>query len=333
MFVDIWFTFNEKGKAFITLHSLYDKARCQGFRKGSHMLLDLQIGFRAGFCHSVNSSEQGDKCSYVSLSYIPLWPLYAPFHVLCLPVSVFLLMYPFPSSSSSACFSPLVFPVYWTETCWYEARLHGHKGTSLWCFWSAARSDMSTAPPCTLQRLIMQYNGQAQTTKDAHPHMFSLDHISIGTHTYKHSHTLSRRPVVHVLALLTVGWLVCWTQGSEREMVCVISPFLSFSAFDSKMDDCNHRSHQWDRVEVYGAGRHSHGKPAVRLPHCAAMGTLCCLFVLRFCYFICIFLSPLLCTAFWSTVHEKLPREICVGCVRGMEKNSIFTFHKIVSLL
>lgn len=79
---------------------------------------------------------------------------------------------PFPSSS--VCFSPLVFPVYWTETCWYEARLHGHKGTSLWCFWSAARSDMSTAPPCTLQWLIMQYNGQAQTTKDAHPHMFSL---------------------------------------------------------------------------------------------------------------------------------------------------------------
>lgn len=36
---------------------------------------------RSGFCHSIISSEQGDKCGYVSLSYIPLWPLYASFHL------------------------------------------------------------------------------------------------------------------------------------------------------------------------------------------------------------------------------------------------------------
>lgn len=171
-----------------------------------------------------------------------------------------------------------------------RARLHGHKGTSLWCFWSAARSDMSTAsPPCTLQWLIMQHSAGTDNQRCTSPHVLAVNHTSMGTHTMQ-------GPVVHVLALLTLGCLVCWTQGSESEMVCVISPFLPFFffffAFDSKMDDCNHRSHQWDRVEVYGAVRHSHGKPAFRLMQRAAMGTLCCLFVEGFCCFICIFFSP-----------------------------------------
>jgi len=206
-------------------------------------------------------------------------PLNAPFH-LCF-ACLFLSSSWCSPSSSSVCLSSLVFPVYWTETCWYEARLHGHKGTSLWCFWSAARSDMSTAPPCTLQWLIMQYNGQAQTTKDAHPHTCSL--CRSYNHEYTHTEAYIQTHTVQVLALLTAGWLVCWARGSEREMVCVIYPFLPpFFASDSKMDDCNHRSHQWDRVEVYGAVRHSHGKPAVRLLHRAAMGTLRCLFVWGF---------------------------------------------------
>lgn len=113
------------------------------------------------------------------------------------------------------------------------------------------------------------------------------------THKYKYAHTQRRGPVVHVLAPLTVGWLVCQTQERERKRerdgVCDF-PFLAlFSAFDSKMDDCNHRSHQWDKMEVYGAVRHSHGNPAVRLLRHAAMGTLGCLFVQGFCCFICIF--------------------------------------------
>lgn len=173
-----------------------------------------------------------------------------------------------------------------------RARSHDHKGTSLWCFWSAARSDMSTASPPRVHSSDWSCSiVQAQTTKDAHPHMFSLLIIQA------RAHTQCRGPVVHVSALLTLGCLVCWTQGSESEMVCAISPFLPFFffffAFDSKMDDCNHRSHQWDRVEVYGAVRHSHGKPAFRLMQRAAMGTLCCLFVEGFCCFICIFLAPL----------------------------------------
>lgn len=78
----------------------------------------------------------------------------------------------------------------------------------------------------------MQYNGQAQTAKDAHPRMFSLWFIQPWAHTHINTNTHTNaecgRPVVHVLAPLTVGWLVCWTQESDRkEMVCAISPFLA----------------------------------------------------------------------------------------------------------
>lgn len=112
----------------------------------------------------------------------------------------------------------------------------------------------------------------------------------------------------------------------EREMVCVISPFLPFFAFDSKMDDCNHRSHQWDKMEVYGAARHSHGNPAVRLLHHAAMGTLRCLFVEGFVVsyaFSSPFSPPL-----WGLLMcrtWKLPHKICVGWARGTEKESVYT--------
>lgn len=148
-----------------------------------------------------------------------------------------------------------------------------------------------------------------------------------------HTHTQHRGPVVYVLALVTVGWLVCWTQGSKRKMVCVISPFLPSFAFDSKMDDCNHKSHQWDKMEVYGAVRHIHGNPPVRLLHHATMGTVCCLFVKGFCCFICICLSfPLLCSALWCAQHESVLIKYVQAVWKG-RRRQVFTFHSIVSLL
>lgn len=64
--------------------------------------------------------------------------------------------------------------------------------------------------------------------------------------------------MVHVLATATHSGVACLsdTREQEREMVCATSPplplplhpppllFFFFFAFDSKMDDCNHRSHQ-----------------------------------------------------------------------------------------
>lgn len=173
-----------------------------------------------------------------------------------------------------------------------RARSHDHKGTSLWCFWSAARSDMSTAsPPCTLQWLIMQYSAGTDNQRCTPTHVLAVNHTSPGTHTMQRA----CGPCVGS-AHIGVPCLLD-TRERERDGVCDF-PFLAllfffFFAFDSKMDDCNHRSHQWDRVEVYGAVRHSHGKPAFRLMQRAAMGTLCCLFVEGFCCFICIFLAPL----------------------------------------
>lgn len=224
--------------------------------------------------------------------HTPLWPLYASFHLCYACLFLSLSSSTPPPPPLSVCLSPLVFPVYWTETCWYEgplARPQGNK--SLVLLISCKIRHVHRFPPRVHSSDWSCSIVQAQTTKDAHPHMFSLLIIQA------RAHTQCRGPVVHVSALLTLGCLVCWTQGSESEMVCAISPFLPFFffffAFDSKMDDCNHRSHQWDRVEVYGAVRHSHGKPAFRLMQRAAMGTLCCLFVEGFCCFICIFLAPL----------------------------------------
>lgn len=128
-----------------------------------------------------------------------------------------------------------------------------------------------------------------------HTHACSLcrsykhEHTQMQTHTHTHNAGGLRSVCWHD----TVGWLVCWTRGSgrAREMACVISPSLPFFfASDSKMDDCNHRNHQWDKMEVYGAARHSHGNPPVRLLRRTAMGTPRCLFVWGFCCFICIFL-------------------------------------------
>lgn len=167
-----------------------------------------------------------------------------------------------------------------------------------------------------------------QTTKDAHPHMFSLLIVQARAHTK------------HWACDLCVGsahsGVACLPDTREREWdgVCDF-PFLAlfFFAFDSKMDDCNHRSHQWDRVEVYGAARHSHGKPAVRLMRHAAMGTVCCLFVWGFCCFICIFffLSPL-CVAFWCKEHESFLIKYAHALWKG-QRGRVFTFHNIASLL
>ena len=181
---------------------------------------------RAGFCHSIISSEPGDKCGYVSMSYISLWPLYASFHLryACLFLSFPLLPPPLlllPCLSHSSCFSCLLNRdmLIWGPLC--TATREQVSGV----FWSAARSDMSSAPSCTLRCLIMQHNGQAQTTKRCTPtHVHSIDHTSMGTHIQKGTHTQSRGTVIRVLAALTVGWLVCWTQGSERERWCVWFP-------------------------------------------------------------------------------------------------------------
>lgn len=172
-FLNISFTCKQTCKGFIALFFSCDEEGCQVCREGSHMLLHQATNTELAF--AIQLAHQNRELSVVlyhcHIFHTGLFVhsfIYALPACFCLPPDV-----P-PPPSSSACFSPLVFPVYWTETCWYEAHLHGHKGTSLWCFWSAARSDMSTAPPCTLQWLIMQYNGQAQTAKDAHPRMFSL---------------------------------------------------------------------------------------------------------------------------------------------------------------
>ena len=121
-----------------------------------------------------------------------------------------------------------------------------------------------------------------------HTHTCSL-HRSY-KHKHTHTHPLQRACVPCVGSSHSGVACLLDTREREGDGVCDF-PFLAlfFFAFDSKMDDCNHRSHQWDRVEVYGAARHSHGKPAVRLLRRAAMGTLCCLFVWGFCCFICIF--------------------------------------------
>ena len=251
--------------------------------------------------------------------HTPLWPLYAFFHLCHVCLFLSLLIYPLPSSF--VCLSLLVFPVYWTETCWYEARLHGHKGTSLWCFWSAARSDMSTAPPRTLQWLIMQYSAGTDNQRCTPTHVPSVNHTSMGTCTMQRDWS----PCVGSAH----SRVACLLDTREREWdgVCDF-PFLALSfSFDSKMDDCNHRSHQWDRVEVYGAARHSHGKPAIRLMCHAAMGTMRCLFVGvggRLLFRMHFLLSvSLLCSLLMYTTW-KLPHKICAVFVNGTEKESVY---------
>lgn len=46
--------------------------------------------------------------------------------------------------------------------------------------------------------------------------------------TRTHTHTHNTEGLRSACWRDTVGWLVCWTQGSEREMALVISPSLAF---------------------------------------------------------------------------------------------------------
>lgn len=222
---------------------------------------------------------------------------------ICVSVSQLVCPSP-PPPPLHSCFSCLLN----RDVLMWGPRLCGHKGASLWCFWSAARSDMSTVPQCVLQWLIMQHGA-----KDAHPLMFPLLIIRAWTHMQTWACFFFGLRVGSAL-----GGVALSPDTRERKWdgVCDFFPtFLPFFfAFDSKMDDCNHRSHQWDRAKVYRAGRHSHGKPAVRLMCHAAMGTMHCLFVWGVLLFHMHFLThthththpPSISAAFSYTLHESL---------------------------
>lgn len=206
--------------------------------------------------------------------------------------------------------SPLVFPVYWTETCWYEACLHSHKGTTLWCFWSAARSDMSTAPRAHSSDWSCSIMGRHRQPK-MHTHTCSL------CRSYKHGHTHTNTRAQWREGLWSMCWLCSQWGGlfaghkGARERWCVWFPlscpfFLPLTvrwmiAITGAISETEWRSMRQGDTAM-GSQPSDYCTP---LPweHCAVY--LCGGF---YC-FICIFssLSPPLCVAFWCTEHKSVP--------------------------
>lgn len=119
--------------------------------------------------------------------------------------------------------SPLVFPVYWTETCWYEARLHSHEGTTLWCFWSAARSDMSTAPCAHSSDWSCSIMGSHRQPK-MHTHTCSLCRSYKHGHTHANTHTHPVERACGPCVGSAHSGVACLLDTRERERWCVWFP-------------------------------------------------------------------------------------------------------------